>query len=71
METIDLVGDDGEFEVWGIFWGLVPIFMWLIVLFRVDNKETVVWKECGMGRGYTDRHNGYQWVPTAITPLVA
>ena len=23
--------------------------MWLIVLFKVDNKETVVWKQCGRG----------------------
>ena len=25
LATIDLVGDNREFEVWGIYWGLIPI----------------------------------------------
>ena len=25
LATIDLVGDNGESEVWGIFWGVIPI----------------------------------------------
>ena len=31
LATIDLVDDNREFEVWGIFWSLIPIY---ILLFR-------------------------------------
>ena len=31
LATIDLVDDNMEFEVWGIFWSLIPIY---ILLFR-------------------------------------
>ena len=32
LATIDLVGDNREFEVWAIFWGLIPIIDSLITI---------------------------------------
>ena len=50
LQTIDLVGDDREFEVWAIFWDLIPIIGgWYSQNFK----------------GVSLFAHGYHWLPLA------
>ena len=44
LATSNLVGDNREFEVWGIFWGHTPIFMWTSLKILISK---LFWKEFG------------------------